>query len=482
MTYILISSDLESKALAHNLRIQLEHEGFSAWESVEGKSILGDIVALAEDALRLSSVVVMVGANLDANQLALMKEAETLHKPIYRMRTANELEKVVAELQKALPQLPGQSTLLPRPLEMFELNRLEHHTRRFSLFSPLMVIILLIGLVALALLLFPMVRSALSSGNSVATPTENSLVIVTDETTSEAELSTVDPLPTVATDVSSLTPLPTEVVTEAAALATSSSTPTPEPNTATPRPPTPTRTSTSSHDAVPQIGSTALPVGYSNLRWRPVDKLVNGLDMVFVPAGCFTITSSEVCVESFWISQTEITNEQYAACVAEDVCTPPSTQISRTRTGYFDDPEFADFPVINISWTQADEYSIWAGGSLPTDVQWRYAAQGSSNWFYPWGVESPTSALLNYNGLVGDTSRVGDYTRGRSWIGAFDMAGNVWEWTDTATTATERIVCGGSWNSFAGLVRSDYQATNPQDEGNYYTGFRVILPAYAAQG
>ena len=138
----------------------------------------------------------------------------------------------------------------------------------------------------------------------------------------------------------------------------------------------------------------------------------------------------EVTLDAFWIDRTEVTNAQFAGCVADEACQPPSDTSSYTRDNYYGNDEFADYPVIYVSWNDASEFCEWAGGRLPTEAEWEYAARGPEGFTYPWGTNGPSSGLLNFDGNVEDTSEVGTYPDGASWVGALDMAGNVWEWVN----------------------------------------------------
>jgi formylglycine-generating enzyme required for sulfatase activity len=197
----------------------------------------------------------------------------------------------------------------------------------------------------------------------------------------------------------------------------------------------------------PVPGPTAhapFTAGESNAAWTPVLQEKNGLPVVSVPAGCFTMGSTsgegdevpvhDTCLDGYWIGQTEVTNAQYRACVDAEVCVPPGD-----RT-WFDDPIYADYPVLYVTWDDAAAYAAWVGGNLPTEAQWEYAARGPEAWTYPWGNGFDGTRLnfcdtncdqewrsSDYNDGFAQTSPVGSLGGGASWVGALDMAGNVWE-------------------------------------------------------
>ncbi|MBT3603833.1 MAG: formylglycine-generating enzyme family protein [Candidatus Latescibacteria bacterium] len=152
---------------------------------------------------------------------------------------------------------------------------------------------------------------------------------------------------------------------------------------------------------------------------------------VFVPAGKFTMGTSdgpdnerplhEVELDAFYIDKYEVTNTQYLAFSEATGAERPQF----IREDAFNQP---NQPVVGTLWNFARDYCHWAGLQLPSEAQWEKAASGGDGRIYPWGDTSPTELQGNFNFTSGPIE-VGSFPAGVSPYGAYDMAGNVWEWT-----------------------------------------------------
>ncbi|MGD8814640.1 MAG: formylglycine-generating enzyme family protein [Anaerolineales bacterium] len=209
-----------------------------------------------------------------------------------------------------------------------------------------------------------------------------------------------------------------------------------------------------------------------------------------------------VALDGFWIDQTEVTNAQYRLCEESGACQPPARMGSDTRAEYYSDSAYDDYPVVYVNWEQAEAYCEWAGGQLPTEAEWEYAARGPEGLRYPWG-EAYDGTRLNscdincgyawadelFDDGHGDTAPVGSYPEGASWCGALDMAGNVWEWVadwfgeytnarqvnpSGPSSGSLRAVRGDSADGTRSVSRSAARHGMQADRIYAYTGFRCL--------
>ena len=136
-----------------------------------------------------------------------------------------------------------------------------------------------------------------------------------------------------------------------------------------------------------------------------------------------------VTIDEFYIYTHEVTNQMYEVCVDAGYCMRPQT-LEDGPTSHYEDPQYAEYPVVSVDWVMARDYCSWAGARLPTEAEWELVSRGPDSLYYPWGDEEPTCDHVNMKGCYSppDTQEVGYYLLSNSPDEVWDMSGNVWEW------------------------------------------------------
>lgn len=286
-------------------------------------------------------------------------------------------------------------------------------------------------------------------------------------------------------------------------------------------------------------------------------------DFVFLDGGTFVMGSDEepqeapahrVQVSPFFLSKTEVTNAQFARFVAATKWvttaerTPDWEVLRKQLPQGTPEPELAagsmvftarqwvwtngadwrhpegpgsslegreQHPVVHVSWDDAAAYAKWAGGRLPTEAEWEFAARsGTSGHRFTWGDEWPAKPLANtWEGEFPVTNSLVDGAAGTAPVrsyppnaaGLFDLAGNVWEWTadwyraDTYAARADggevvnprgpasaldpdspleprRVIRGGSFlcaPNYCASFRTSARRSTTQDSSLSHLGFRI---------
>ncbi|OQC36516.1 MAG: Serine/threonine-protein kinase pkn1 [Deltaproteobacteria bacterium ADurb.Bin058] len=228
-----------------------------------------------------------------------------------------------------------------------------------------------------------------------------------------------------------------------------------------------------------------------------------GIEWVRIAGGTFEMGSNDgesderpvhsVTVPTFEMTRTEVTVDQYGACVDAGFCTAPDTGTNCN----WDKSDRGSHPINCVDWDQAQDFANWLAARLPSEAEWEYAARsGGQGWKYPWGDEEATcdrAVIEDDSGSgcgSGSTWPVCSKPSGNTTQGLCDMAGNVWEWvqdwhhgnydgapTDGSAwespTGSYRVFRGGSWHGDARYVRAAIRGNDDPGARSVYLGFRV---------
>jgi formylglycine-generating enzyme required for sulfatase activity len=198
--------------------------------------------------------------------------------------------------------------------------------------------------------------------------------------------------------------------------------------------------------------------------------------------------------KGFWMGVSEVDIDHYRRYVEDS----PKTRKLPGEAPMWDRKrdKFTNHPIGGATWNEASEFCSWAGGRLPTEAEWEYAARaGAKDQIWPLNDEN-SREKANFEGKKGNdrfeyTSPVKQFDPNA--FGLFDMAGNMWEWTadwyaegyyketperdPTGPTAgRERVTRGGSWFSDPRKhLRISIRKPLKPDTAANNVGFRCVL-------
>ncbi len=241
--------------------------------------------------------------------------------------------------------------------------------------------------------------------------------------------------------------------------------------------------------------------------------------MIFIPAGQFIMGSDNysterpvqtISLDSYFIDKYPVTNGQFYKFIEETgyVTDAEKSDSGKVRIGRrmrefpgatWKMPDGStpiegkeDHPVSQISYNDAVAYCQWAGKDLPTEAQWEKASRGPSGSTYPWGDSDPDDTTANFvDSFIDGTTPVTEYERGQSYYGAFDMAGNLYEWCKDwyedgerkpenptgPDTGTVRVLKGGSFSEGIDSLRSSNRISDEPASSAVIYGFRCAKKA-----
>ena len=191
-------------------------------------------------------------------------------------------------------------------------------------------------------------------------------------------------------------------------------------------------------------------------------------DMLAVSAGAFLFgrAGQTIPLAAFTIDRDPVTNVEYERMV-------PGHR--RLRDKYSDADKQ---PVIYVSYFEAQLYARWRACRLPSEQEWEKAAswdgQRQQKRVFPWGDKFDAAFCNTRESELGKTTVVGSYPKGASPYGVRDMAGNVWEWTNSPWSESDKdpVIRGGSWGNSDDFAACVYRYSHYPDDRDDDVGFR----------
>ena len=198
-----------------------------------------------------------------------------------------------------------------------------------------------------------------------------------------------------------------------------------------------------------------------------------------VPGGTYTPsgTTTQV-IPTLFVDTTEVTVAAYAACVEAGECVAAGATAGCNAP----EPDRGGHPINCVRFDDALAYCQWRSARLPNEWEWEWAARGRDEArSFPWGEVAPANQACweGAEPVPMSTCEVGSRSpEGDSRDGLADLAGNVWEWTDSwyDESQTTRTVRGASWvNSLESRLRADARLFNVPTAQPTDLGFRCVI-------
>ncbi len=247
-------------------------------------------------------------------------------------------------------------------------------------------------------------------------------------------------------------------------------------------------------------------------------------EFVVVPAGEFTYGQNNVHLHlayDYKIMKYEVTNTQYVNYLSEELgaghlivdryrvqgayegdsrvdeglyvfldmqSAESECKINFKNGKFVIESGYENHPVVDVTWFGANAFSRYYHCRLPTEEEWEKAARGNTGWNFPWGDRADSSRANYFDSgdpFDNSTTPIG-YFNGKNYdgfqttnrpslYGVYDLAGNVWEWTNSfySTSTDHRVIRGGSWG-YSTYVLPSWVRFNGYPYHGPQVGFRLV--------
>jgi len=233
------------------------------------------------------------------------------------------------------------------------------------------------------------------------------------------------------------------------------------------------------------ISTVAIAQQDSEMKLVPGGEFLMGKD---IKNGLGFSPAHKVKVDSFYMDKYEVTNKDYLEfCQKTGHKLPEFWNSDNFKSG----ENYLTYPVVGVSFSDANKYAEWAGKRLPTEAEWEYSARGGlEGKDFPngdvWTKEKAKQTKIAWENLI---EPVGSYEP--NGYGLYDMAGNVWEWVADRHSETyytkstydnpkgpengsNRVIRGGSWHSGEMCKKVFYRKGLISNWCDFAVGFRCV--------
>jgi formylglycine-generating enzyme required for sulfatase activity len=230
-------------------------------------------------------------------------------------------------------------------------------------------------------------------------------------------------------------------------------------------------------DAMASISGGTVTMGVDKERVDWIMKRIGGKLSDFANA----VPSSKVKLKDYKIDKYEVSNVQYQKFVKATKRKAPK-HWNRGKVSI----EMENYPVVNVSYSDAVAYCKWKGKRLPTEAEWEYAARGNMEHIFPWGKKFRDGRANLRESAYRRPTDTGRYAKGvAKFSGCYDMSGNAWEWTSSWYNArpgsnhkdkdygkSMKVIRGGSFRVDRAQITSVFRGKLAPDTIQDDMGFR----------